>query len=164
MQEKVESLKKTIPGAVNYLMLIPRVARLLLALFRDPRVPRFLKVLTAGVAVYIALPFDVLPDFVPVVGKGDDLVALLLVLVQYMRWCPPEVVAEHWGRIMDGGLDARAELEKAMEEMEPLLGRRFDYLRENVEQILKKLDEMKGNSVVEDEKPVGRLEAAGGGN
>lgn len=160
MEDKVESLRKTIPDAVNYLMLIPRVARLLLALFRDPRVPRFLKVLTAGVSVYIALPFDILPDFVPVLGKGDDLVALLLVLVQYMRWCPPEVVAEHWNEVMGDGIDARAELEEAMEKLEPVVGQRYDYLRENVEQILKKLDEMRGNQEAEAEEsrePVGEL-------
>jgi O-methyltransferase len=38
------------------------------------------KLLTAAAALYVVLPFDVIPDFVPVVGHFDDAIVVALVL------------------------------------------------------------------------------------
>jgi len=141
MQEKLEQLKSNFPSAVNYLLLAPKFARLLLALFRDPRVPKYLKILTAALVVYVAQPFDFLPDFVPIIGKGDDLIALLIVLLQYMRRCPEDVLHEHWMRIIGDNYDVTSEMQQALREMEPTLARRFDYLLENFQKIQEKMKE-----------------------
>jgi uncharacterized membrane protein YkvA (DUF1232 family) len=39
------------------------------------------KLLTVAAAVYVLLPFDVIPDFMPIVGHLDDAIVVTLVLV-----------------------------------------------------------------------------------
>lgn len=57
------------------------------ALLSDPRVPLPAKVLLAVAVAYLALPFDLIPDFIPVIGQLDDAfvvigaVAILMALV-----------------------------------------------------------------------------------
>ena len=48
------------------------------------------KLLTAMAALYVLLPFDVIPDFMPVVGHLDDAIVVTLVLVAVRRqWLGP---------------------------------------------------------------------------
>lgn len=56
----------------------PLYARLLWSLIQDPRTPRSRKALLAGALGYIVLPWDVVPDRVPVLGQLDDLVVVAL--------------------------------------------------------------------------------------
>lgn len=56
---------------------------------RHPRTPRLSKVLLAGAIGYAALPFDLIPDFLPVVGHVDDLV-VIPALVALAVWLLPE--------------------------------------------------------------------------
>jgi uncharacterized membrane protein YkvA (DUF1232 family) len=46
----------------------PDLARLVVRLARDPRVPRRAKLSLVLLACYLALPFDLIPDFIPVLG------------------------------------------------------------------------------------------------
>jgi uncharacterized membrane protein YkvA (DUF1232 family) len=39
---------------------------------KDPRVPRRAKIALALVVPYLVMPFDLIPDFIPVVGQVDD--------------------------------------------------------------------------------------------
>ena len=61
-----------------------RFVRLLLA---DPAVPFVAKAILVVVAAYLAMPIDLIPDFIPVLGLADDVivvagaVGLLLLLV-----------------------------------------------------------------------------------
>jgi carbonic anhydrase len=41
------------------------------------------------------MPFDLVPDFVPVIGQLDDLVIIPLLVYLAMRRIPQDVVAEH---------------------------------------------------------------------
>src|SRR5450759_457907 len=52
---------------------------------RDPRVPRRRKLLLALTAAYLALPFDLVPDFIPVIGQLDDAIILAFVLRHLLR-------------------------------------------------------------------------------
>jgi uncharacterized membrane protein YkvA (DUF1232 family) len=58
---------------------VPDCAVLFKRLLRDPRVTRRAKVALALVVPYLAMPFDLIPDFIPVLGQLDD--ALLIVAV-----------------------------------------------------------------------------------
>lgn len=49
---------------------------------RDPRAPGWLKLATAGLALYLLSPVDLLPDTIPFLGVVDDLVLLPLAI----RW------------------------------------------------------------------------------
>ena len=55
---------------------IPHMAKLLVRLLRDPRVPRRTKLVVGAAVAYIASPVDLIPDFIPVVGLADDLLVL----------------------------------------------------------------------------------------
>ena len=56
----------------------PLYARLLWSLIVDSRTPASRKALLAGALGYIILPFDIVPDRVPVLGQLDDLVVTAL--------------------------------------------------------------------------------------
>ncbi|MBI3783735.1 MAG: DUF1232 domain-containing protein [Deltaproteobacteria bacterium] len=81
---------------------LPNFARLYWRLFRDQRVSRFPKALLVLTAVYIVMPFDLLPDYMPVIGQIDDLVLFLGACKAFMYLCPHDVVQEHVRQI-DGG-------------------------------------------------------------
>jgi uncharacterized membrane protein YkvA (DUF1232 family) len=45
---------------------------------------------------YLALPFDVVPDFIPVAGQLDDAVVVALALRAILRGGGVEIIEEHW--------------------------------------------------------------------
>src|ERR671935_2842017 len=59
---------------------VPDCVVLFRRLLGDPRVPRRAKVALALLVAYLALPFDLVPDFVPVAGQLDDAVLVALAL------------------------------------------------------------------------------------
>ncbi|HEY1365609.1 MAG TPA: DUF1232 domain-containing protein [Gaiellaceae bacterium] len=65
-------------------------------LLRDARVPRRRKLLLAGLAAYLALPFDLIPDVIPGAGQLDDLVAIAVVLRGLVRGGGEQLIREHW--------------------------------------------------------------------
>jgi uncharacterized membrane protein YkvA (DUF1232 family) len=75
---------------------VPDVVVLLTRLLRDPRVPRRSKALVAALLPYLALPFDLIPDFIPVVGQLDDAVLVAFVLRRVVRRTDPAVIRELW--------------------------------------------------------------------
>jgi uncharacterized membrane protein YkvA (DUF1232 family) len=75
---------------------IPDCIVLAKRLLRDPRVPRRRKLLLGAVVGYLALPFDLVPDFIPVAGQVDDAVVVALGLRALLRGSGDELVREHW--------------------------------------------------------------------
>jgi len=65
-------------------------------LLRDERVPRRRKLLLAAVVGYLALPFDLIPDFIPVAGQLDDVLVVAFVLRRILRSGGEPLVREHW--------------------------------------------------------------------
>jgi uncharacterized membrane protein YkvA (DUF1232 family) len=76
--------------------LIPDCIRLVTRLLRDPRVPRRRKLLLAALAGYLALPFDLIPDFVPVAGQLDDVIVVAFVLRRFVQSSGDSLIREHW--------------------------------------------------------------------
>ena len=76
--------------------IIPDCLMLLRALLRDPRVPRRRKLLLAALLAYLAMPIDLVPDFIPVAGQLDDAIIVALVLRAVLRSAGPELLCEHW--------------------------------------------------------------------
>src|SRR2546422_9146236 len=59
---------------------IPDCIVLVTRMARDPRVPRRRKLLLVALVAYLGLPFDLVPDFIPVAGELDDAILLALFL------------------------------------------------------------------------------------
>jgi uncharacterized membrane protein YkvA (DUF1232 family) len=62
----------------------------------DPRVPRRHKLLLGAVAAYLAMPLDIVPDFIPVAGQVDDALVVVLALRAVLRGSGSDLVRELW--------------------------------------------------------------------
>lgn len=82
--------------------LVPDVVRLVTRLARDPSLPRGVRVRLGLLLGYLALPIDLVPEVVPVVGYADDVVVVALVLRSVVRRAGPEAVERHWPGTPDG--------------------------------------------------------------
>ena len=91
---------------VRFLLHLPRFVKLAVRLFVDSRVPihrKAILVLTELIAVMFAIIYFVFPldfDFLPVIGKLDDLlIALFLISAPgvwlFVKLCPQPIVLEH---------------------------------------------------------------------
>lgn len=82
--------------AKELILLIPNFLKLLYRLMSDTRVPVRNKVLVGAAISYVLLPIDIVPDFIPVLGQVDDLLAVSLVLKGLFDAAGKDVVMEHW--------------------------------------------------------------------
>jgi uncharacterized membrane protein YkvA (DUF1232 family) len=82
--------------------LLPDVLRLLRRLAADSDVPRTARVRLALLLGYLALPFDLVPDFVPVLGYADDAIIASLVLRSVVRRAGSPLIRRHWPGSEDG--------------------------------------------------------------
>lgn len=76
--------------------LVPDCLVLLRRLVGDPAVPRRRKLALLVVIPYLAMPIDVVPDFIPVAGYLDDAIVVAVVLRYALRGVPPGVIERHW--------------------------------------------------------------------
>jgi uncharacterized membrane protein YkvA (DUF1232 family) len=65
-------------------------------LLADPRVPRRAKIALALLIPYLALPFDLVPDFIPVAGQLDDAILVAAAIAYVTRAAGRDVVEELW--------------------------------------------------------------------
>jgi uncharacterized membrane protein YkvA (DUF1232 family) len=75
---------------------IPDCVVLVTRLARDPRVPRRRKLLLLGLIGYLALPFDLVPDTIPVAGQLDDAIIVALVFRHVVRAGGEPLLRELW--------------------------------------------------------------------
>ena len=82
--------------------LLPDLLRLLRRLAADRGVPRAARVRLWLLLAYLAIPIDLVPDFVPVLGYADDAIVVTLVLRSVVRRAGGSVVRRHWPGTDDG--------------------------------------------------------------
>jgi len=82
--------------AKELIMLLPNFLKLLYRLINDDRVPSQNKIILGVVIAYVLSPIDIIPDFIPLLGQLDDLLAVALVLKGMFDAAGKEVVLEHW--------------------------------------------------------------------
>jgi uncharacterized membrane protein YkvA (DUF1232 family) len=84
------------------LRLLPDLVRLLHRLARDRTLPRGVRIRLWLLLAYLALPFDLVPDFIPVIGYADDAVIVALALRSVTRRAGPAALDRHWPGSPDG--------------------------------------------------------------
>jgi uncharacterized membrane protein YkvA (DUF1232 family) len=84
------------------LRLLPDLIRLIRRLAADPDTPRGVRIRLALLLGYLALPFDVIPDFVPILGYADDAIIVALVLRSATRSAGADALAKHWPGTPEG--------------------------------------------------------------
>jgi uncharacterized membrane protein YkvA (DUF1232 family) len=75
---------------------IPDCIVLFRRLLADQRVPRWRKAFVFVLIGYLAMPFDLVPDFIPIAGQLDDAILVALVLRLVLRAGGPELLRENW--------------------------------------------------------------------
>src|SRR4051795_12276299 len=75
---------------------IPDCIVLVKRLLRDPRGPRRRMLLLGLLFASLALPIDLVPDFIPIAGQLDDAIIVALVLRAILRSGGDELLRQHW--------------------------------------------------------------------
>lgn len=85
----LENLKKFMSDLVGFLKNVAN----------DPRIPERDKVVLSGLIVLIVSPFDIIPDWIPIIGWIDDLVLLAIVLDYFFEVLDQQIILSHypWG-------------------------------------------------------------------
>ena len=84
------------------LRVYPDLVRLLASLSRDRRVGRAVRWRLLVALVYNAQPFNLIPDFIPVIGFADDAIVSYLVLRHVFRVAGAEQLEQHWSGTPEG--------------------------------------------------------------
>jgi uncharacterized membrane protein YkvA (DUF1232 family) len=84
------------------LRLLLDVLRLVRRLAADKTLPRGVRIRLALLLVYLAMPIDLIPDFIPVLGYADDAIIVTAVLRSVVRRAGLAVVRAHWPGTDDG--------------------------------------------------------------
>jgi uncharacterized membrane protein YkvA (DUF1232 family) len=84
------------------LRLLPDLLRLLRRLAADPGLPRGVRIRLGLLLVYLAIPIDLIPDFIPVLGYADDAIIVVAVLRSTVRRAGLGAVRAHWPGTDDG--------------------------------------------------------------
>ncbi len=69
------------------------------ALMRDRRVPLWVRAIIPALILYLAMPLDLIPDFIPVLGHLDDVAVVLVAGGLLLRFTPRAALEDHLARL-----------------------------------------------------------------
>ena len=90
---------------------LPNLAKLLGRLAVHPDVPAREKAILAATIAYLAMPLDLIPDFIPVLGQVDDLFLVAIVLQRLINSAGEKLVLDNW----DGDPKVLSVIQQALE-------------------------------------------------
>jgi uncharacterized membrane protein YkvA (DUF1232 family) len=64
-------------------------------LVADDRIPPAVRAIPALLVLYLALPLDLVPDFIPILGQLDDIAVVIVAAGLFARFTPLQVIEEH---------------------------------------------------------------------
>ncbi|MDQ3501147.1 MAG: YkvA family protein [Acidimicrobiia bacterium] len=76
--------------------LLPDTLRLIRRLAGDREIPRGVRWPVWLLIAYLAMPIDLIPDFLPVVGYADDAILVSVVLRRLIRHSGSDKLRQHW--------------------------------------------------------------------
>ena len=77
-----------------------RELRIYQSVLADSRTPIQAKIFLGLAVGYLCMPFDLIPDFIPVIGHLDDVIVVPALVYIGLRFIPPELVDEHRNEIL----------------------------------------------------------------
>tara|TARA_Y100000815_G_C12962497_1_gene357197 strand:+ start:209 stop:529 length:321 start_codon:yes stop_codon:yes gene_type:complete len=69
--------------------------RLVWKLLTDSRVPFWIRIALPLALIYVISPIDILPDFIPVMGRVDDIIAIVAGIMILLKLAPKKVVNQY---------------------------------------------------------------------
>jgi uncharacterized membrane protein YkvA (DUF1232 family) len=90
------SIRRSRTALIELVRLVPLCLALLRDVMRDPAVPRRAKIAPAFVLVYLAIPIDLIPDFIPGLGHLDDALIVAWAIRHLVAAAGRERVIVHW--------------------------------------------------------------------
>ncbi len=93
MLDQLKAIGKTLKRELKVYQLV----------LKDPRTPKPAKWLLGLAVGYVLLPFDLIPDFIPVIGHLDDVIIVPLLVFIALKLVPAEVVADCRSRVNSAG-------------------------------------------------------------
>jgi uncharacterized membrane protein YkvA (DUF1232 family) len=85
------------PGVAKDLAgFLPDCVTAMRVLRHDPRVPRRARIAVVVAMLWVLSPIDLIPEFLPVIGPLDDIIAVALLLRYAGRSVPRPVLLEAW--------------------------------------------------------------------
>jgi uncharacterized membrane protein YkvA (DUF1232 family) len=82
--------------------LLPDVLRRVRRLAADKTLPRGIRIRLGLLLAYLALPIDLIPDFIPILGYADDAIIVTAVLRSVVRRAGIDAVRAQWPGTDDG--------------------------------------------------------------
>lgn len=76
--------------------LLPDLVRLAVRLAQDPALGRSVRWRLGLLAGYLALPIDLIPDIIPVLGYADDAILVVWTLRSVVRHAGVDLIRRHW--------------------------------------------------------------------
>jgi uncharacterized membrane protein YkvA (DUF1232 family) len=73
---------------------IKRELKVYYLVLKDARTPKLAKFLLWLAVGYALLPFDIIPDFIPVIGELDDVIIVPGLIIIALKFIPKEVVED----------------------------------------------------------------------
>jgi uncharacterized membrane protein YkvA (DUF1232 family) len=61
---------------------------------QHPQTPTLARALLWLAIGYVLMPFDLIPDFLPVIGQLDELVIIPMLLYLALKLTPPDIIAD----------------------------------------------------------------------
>ncbi|KKR26073.1 MAG: hypothetical protein UT55_C0018G0003 [Candidatus Peregrinibacteria bacterium GW2011_GWE2_39_6] len=59
---------------------------------KNPQTPKLAKFLLAAAIGYTLLPFDIVPDFIPILGHLDDVIIVPFLIILALKMIPKKVI------------------------------------------------------------------------
>jgi uncharacterized membrane protein YkvA (DUF1232 family) len=80
----------------DLILLLPRLARMITSLMTERSVSVTAKIALAAMALYLASPIDLVPDFIPFVGWIDDALLVALVVDGLLTYVDRGILLKYW--------------------------------------------------------------------